>query len=86
MEDEVRELFSRHMRKYLSVFWGSLYGKRELLVIFQGGCEKDLILNQLTVGTSEKSPMDEEPKVTTISVIPDETVDLEKGYYHGVYI
>ena len=38
-------------------------------------------------GTSlvEKSPVEEEPKVPTITDIPDETVPLEKGYYHGVH-
>ena len=24
--------------------------------------------------------------MSKISAIPDETVDLEKGYYHGVYV
>ena len=30
--------------------------------------------------------MDEEPKVTTINVMPDETVPLNKVYYHGVHV
>ena len=34
----------------------------------------------------EKIPVTEEYDVTKISVIPDETVDFEKGYYHGVYV
>ena len=29
--------------------------------------------------------MEEEPEVPTITDIPDETVPLEKGYYHGVH-
>ena len=86
LEDEVREGFSRRLRKELTGVVQGVSGKMRFLVRFQDGCEKDLILNQLTVGTSEKSPMDEEPKVTTISVIPDETVDLEKGYYHSVHV
>ena len=30
--------------------------------------------------------MEEEPEVPTIPEIPDETVPLEKGFYHGVYV
>ena len=53
---------------------------------FQYGFEKDLISNQLTSVTLDKIPDAEEYKVPTISVIPVETVDLDKGYYHGVYM
>ena len=34
----------------------------------------------------EKSPVEEEPEVLTIPVIPDETVTSEKGYYHGIHV
>ena len=53
-------------------------GKRMLLVRFQHGCEKYLKLNQLTVVTLYKSPMEEEPKVPMVAMIPDDTVTLEK--------
>ena len=43
---------------------------------FQDICEKDLTSNQLTIVTLEKIPMNEEPEVPTISVVPDETVNL----------
>ena len=33
----------------------------------------------------EKRNMTEEANMPTISVTPDETIDLEKEYYHGVY-
>ena len=33
----------------------------------------------------DKRPMTEEAKVTTISAIYDDTIDLDKGYYNGVY-
>ena len=36
--------------------------------------------------TLERIPVTEEDEVPTIYEIPDETIDLEKGYYHGVYI
>ena len=55
-------------------------------MIFQYMCEKELNLNQLTVITVYKSPVEEEPKVPMLAVIPDDTVPLEKGYYHGVHV
>ena len=52
--------------------------KRRLLTSFQYGCKKAVIL--------EKRPVEEEPKVPMIPVIPDETFTSEKGYYHGVCV
>ena len=46
---------------------------------FQDGCAKDLTLNKLTIVTEENSPMDYKPKVPTVEVIPENTVDLDKG-------
>ena len=43
---------------------------------FQDGCEKDLNSNKLAVATVEKIPVDKEPKVNIIYVIPYDTVDL----------
>ena len=60
-------------------------GKRRFLVRFQYGFEKDLTSNQLTAVTVDNIPVDEKPEMSMISVIPDDTVDLEKGCYHGVY-
>ena len=37
--------------------------------------------------TVEKIPVDKEhPEVLMIDVIPDETIDSEKGYYQGVHV
>ena len=66
LEDEVRELFSRHMRKDLTVLVESVSGKRELLVIFQYGCDKYPKLNQLTFVTVDRIPVTKESKVTMI--------------------
>ena len=60
-------------------------GKKRFLVRFQYGCEKDLNSNKLTAVAVEKNPVDEEPKVPTIASVPENAVDLEKGWYHGVY-
>ena len=76
MEDEVRAGFSRKLRNDFTGLLQGIYGNRRFLVRFQDGFEKDIILNRLTVMSVERSPMTEESKVPTISVIPDETVDL----------
>ena len=54
--------------------------------MFHYGCYKSMTSNNFTIMTVDSSPMVEESQVTTISAIPDDTVDLEKRYYHGVYI
>ena len=61
-------------------------GKRRFLVRFQDGCEKDVTSNKLTILTVENIPMNKEAEVVKISVMPNETIDLDKGYYHGVYV
>ena len=61
-------------------------GKKKFLVSFQDGCKKYLTSNQLTIVVVEKILAEEEPKVTTITDLPEEKVTLEKGYYHGVYV
>ena len=53
---------------------------------FQGGVEKYTNSNKLTVVSVGKSPMTEESEVPTISAIPNETIYLEKIYYHSVYV
>ena len=61
-------------------------GKMMLLVRFQDGCNKDMTPNQLTRVTLDEIPVTGEAEFPTIYSILDEKVDLEKGYYHGVYI
>ena len=53
--------------------------------MFWYGCEKYLTLNRLTIVTLDKILMTEETEVTTISMIPDKTVNLDQVYYHGIY-
>ena len=61
-------------------------GERRLLVRFQYGCERDMTLDQTTIITVEKIPVNEEPEVPSIDVIPDNTVYLENLFYHGIYV
>ena len=63
----------------------AFYGKMSFLVRFQVGRRNYLTLNQLTIVTVEKRPVNEEAKVTTISAIPDESIYLIKGCDNVVY-
>ena len=45
-----------------------------------------LILNKISSLTVERIPDTKEAEVPTIYIIPDETADLDKWYYHGVYM
>ena len=57
VEDEVREVFTRSIRKYLTCVVQGLSGNRRFLEIFKYGREKDMNSNQLTVVTIENSPV-----------------------------
>ena len=61
-------------------------GRSIFLMRFQNGCENNLSLNQLTVVIVEKIPEEREPEVSEIAEIPEEQVELDKGYYCCVYI
>ena len=65
LEEEVREGFLRLLRKELTGVFQGVSRKRRFLASFQYGCKKAVIL--------EKRPVEEEPKVPMIPVIPDET-------------
>ena len=56
------------------------------MVRFKDGFEKDLISNQTTVITVDRIPDTKKDELTKVSMIPDKTVDLEKGYYHVIYV
>ena len=74
------------LRKGLTGVVQGVSRKRRFLARFQDGCDKDLTLNELTIMAVEKILVTEEDKVPTISVITNETIDLEKGCYRGVYV
>ena len=52
---------------------------------FQDGCKNNLSSNQLTMVIVEKIPEEKEPEVFLIPEIPEEQVELKKGYYQCVY-
>ena len=85
LEEEIRTLFLRSMRKELTDVVQGIPGKNNFLVIFQDGCEKYLTSNQLTTVIVEKSPVEKKPGVPTNPEIPDERFPSGKRYYHGVY-
>ena len=72
--EEVREGFLRRLRKDLTDVAQGVCGKKRFWVSFQYVCKKYLTSNQLNVMIVEKIPVEEEPKVLTIPVIPDDAV------------
>ena len=86
LEEELRAGNSRWIRKDLTGVVKGVSGRRRFLVRFQNGCKKNTSSNQLTVVIVEKITVEEEPEVSTIPEIPDEQVELEKGYYCCVYV
>ena len=79
LEDEVREIFYRITRKDLTGVVKEVSGKRRFLLTFQDVFEKDLTSNKTTIMILDNIPMPEETDMSTIYVIPDETIDLDKG-------
>ena len=48
--------------------------------------KNNLSSNQLTIVIVEKIPEENKPEVFVIPDIPEEQVELEKGYYHFAYV
>ena len=86
LEEEVRAGSSRRTRNDLTGVVQGATGRRRFLERFHNGCQKNLSSNQLTVVIIEKIQVEEEPEVCAIPEIPEEKVELEKGYYLCVYI
>ena len=81
LEEELRVGGSRRMRKELNGVVQGVSGRRRFLVRFQNGCEKNLSSNQLTVVTAQEILVEEAPKVSTITEIPEDNVQNHQGYY-----
>ena len=64
-------------REFAGVVQG-VSDNRRFLVIFKDWYENNMTSNQITILIVESGPMNEEAEVTTISVIPDETIGLYK--------
>ena len=86
LEEEVRAVNSRSTRKELTGLVQGVSGRRRFLARFHNGCKEDLSANQLTVVLVDKIPVEEEPLVSTITEIPEDQVEKEKGYYRCVYV
>ena len=84
--EEVRVGNSRRMRKELTGLVQGVSGRRRFLARFHNGCKEDLSANQLTVVLVDKIPVEEEPLVSTITEIPEDQVEKEKGYYCYIYV
>ena len=86
MKEEVRACSLRIMSKELTDVVQGVLRRRRFLVRFQNGCQNNMSSNQLTVVIVEKIPEEKEPKVSEISEILEEKVELEKLYYCCVYV
>ena len=86
LEEEVRAGNSRRMRKELTGVVQGVSGRRRFLVRFQNRYEKNLSSNQLTVLIAQKILVEEEHAVSTITAIPEDNVEKQKGYYRCVYV
>ena len=74
LEEEVRAVNLRRMRKDLTGVVQGVSGRRRFLVRFQDGCKNNLSPNQLTVVIVEKIPVEEEPQVSKIPETIEEQV------------
>ena len=79
LEEEVRSVSSRSMRKELTVVVQGVSGRRRFWVRFKSGCGNNLSSNKLTIMILEKIPEEKEPELFAIPDIPEEQVKLEKG-------
>ena len=86
LEEEVRVGSSIRMRKELTGVVRCVSGKRRFLVRFQNRCKNNLSSNQLTVVTAHEILVEEAPEVSTIPEIPEDNVEIHKGYYQCVYV
>ena len=85
-EDEVKEGFTRRLRKEFTGVVESLYDNRTLLVRFQYIFKQYTTLNQLTTVIVESVRMTKESEAPKHSEIPDKTTNREKGYFCCVHV
>ena len=57
LEDEVRDIFSRHLNKELTTVMQGVSVKSRFLLRFKYGHDKDMTLNQLTIMTVDSTPV-----------------------------
>ena len=86
LEEEVRAGCLRRTRKELTGVVQGVSGRRRSFVRFHDGCKDNLSSNQIIIVIVEKIPEENEPEVSEIADIPEEQVELEKGYYCCVYV
>ena len=84
--EEVRGGNSKRMGKELTGGVQGVSQRRGFLVRFQNGCKNNMSSKQLTVVIVENILVEEEPEVSTIPEIPEDQVELEKGYQRYVYV
>ena len=86
LEEEVRVGSAIRMRKEFTGVVQAILGKRRFLVRFYDGCKKNLSSNQLTVVAAHEILVEEATLVSTIPEIPEDIVEIHKGYCVCVYV
>ena len=70
LEEDIREVFPRRLRKDITGVVQEVVGKRIYLVIFQDGLEKEMSSNHLTI-VVVRSEVEEEIEVREVEMIPE---------------
>ena len=83
LEEDIREGFSRRLRKEITGVVQEVVGKRSYSVRFQDWLKKEMSSNQLTI-VVVRSEVEEEIEVREVEIIPE--VREELVCYHWVYI
>ena len=77
LEEDIREIFSRRLRKEMSGVVQEVVGKRRYLVRFQDRGEKEMLLNQLSIVVF-RSEVEEEIEVREVEMIPEVGEELRE--------
>ena len=86
LEEDFREVFIRHLGNEFTGVVVGVIGKKRLLVRFQYGFEKDLILNKPTVVTVERIPNTNKYELAMIPERNFGIIGVYKGLYQEVYV
>ena len=82
----VTEEFYIRLRKDFTGAVEVVSGKRKFLLRFQDGCDNYLTSLKLTNVKIGRRLGTKEAEVPIVLTKPKEAVDLDKGYYHGIYV
>ena len=86
LEEEIREGFSRQLKKELTGTMGRVVGQKRYLLRFEDGSEKELRSNYLAAAKQYRSPDTEKAEEVKIPAKLIETVGVDKELYQEFYV